>query len=101
MNAQAQQRGWDAIAVNPHDSVAVAMRALEPGTIAVRIGETVRPLALTEPVGIGHKIALQAIAEGDEIRKYGEVIGVASRPIAAGAHVHVHNVKSRRAQTKA
>src|SRR5205085_9589778 len=38
-----------------------------------------------------HKIALQAIAAGAEVTKYGSPIGTASREIAAGAHVHTHN----------
>jgi altronate dehydratase small subunit len=33
---------------------------------------------------------------GDSIIKYGEVIGVATREIAPGQHVHVHNLESRR-----
>jgi hypothetical protein len=101
MNASQQQRTWDAIAIHPDDSVAIAMRGLEPGQISVRVGQAVRPLTLLEAVGIGHKISLQAIAEGAEVRKYGEVIGVASRQIAPGAHVHIHNLRSRRAQANA
>jgi hypothetical protein len=100
MNAPANAQGWDAIAVHAEDDVAVAMRALQPGRIAVRIGQGVQALALTEPVGLGHKIALHAISEGAEIRKYGEIIGIAGKPIGAGAHVHVHNLKSRRARPK-
>jgi hypothetical protein len=93
------ERNWNAVAVHSADNVAVAMRSLKAGNIAVRIGQTVQPLTLTEPVGIGHKIALRAIAEGEEVKKYGEIIGVATKPITAGTHVHVHNIKSRRAQT--
>jgi altronate hydrolase len=40
----------------------------------------------------GHKVALRDIPAGDLVRKYGHVIGVAVRPIAAGDHVHVHNL---------
>jgi altronate hydrolase len=39
----------------------------------------------------GHKLATAAIAEGQPVRKFGQIIGFASAPIAAGAHVHVHN----------
>jgi len=38
------------------------------------------------------------IAEGSKITKYAETIGIASQPIAAGEHVHVHNVESVRAR---
>jgi len=45
-----------------------------------------------EPIPSGHKVALRAIAEGEVVRKYGQVIGLATQAIAAGAHVHVHNL---------
>ena len=45
-------------------------------------------------VPIGHKIARGDIKAGDKILKYGAPIGVATADIAAGAHVHVHNVRS-------
>jgi altronate dehydratase small subunit len=56
---------------------------------------TVR-LALQEDIPFGHKLALRSVAAGDRVVKYGEVIGVATRPIAAGDHVHVHNVDGLR-----
>ena len=42
----------------------------------------------------GHKYALRDIAEGENVIKYGMPIGHATRPIAKGEHVHVHNVKT-------
>ncbi|HIY52022.1 MAG TPA: nickel-dependent lactate racemase [Candidatus Olsenella avicola] len=44
----------------------------------------------------GHKIAIADIAAGQTIVKYGESIGVASREIAVGDYVHVHNLDSMR-----
>ncbi|WP_033923398.1 UxaA family hydrolase [Sphingomonas sp. 37zxx] len=38
-----------------------------------------------------HKVAVRAIAPGQAILKYGQPIGIATRDIAAGEHVHVHN----------
>lgn len=43
---------------------------------------------------IGHKVAARAIAAGEKIIKYGVPIGSATREIAAGEHVHTHNVQS-------
>jgi altronate dehydratase small subunit len=43
---------------------------------------------------IGHKLARRSIAAGEKIIKYGAPIGSAISGIAAGAHVHVHNVRS-------
>jgi len=40
----------------------------------------------------GHKVATQAIAPGENVVRYGQIIGVATAPIAAGAHVHSHNL---------
>ena len=45
-------------------------------------------------VPIGHKVARTDIRPGDKILKYGAPIGVATADIPAGAHVHVHNVRS-------
>jgi (2R)-sulfolactate sulfo-lyase subunit alpha len=47
-------------------------------------------------IPIGHKLAVKAIAKGDTIIKYGVDIGRAVADIAAGQHLHVHNVKTKR-----
>ena len=74
-----------AIRLHPEDGVAIARVTLLPGT-AVGEGATV-----IERVPAGHKVALRAYAPGEAIRKYGQIIGFATQPIAAGAHIHVHN----------
>ncbi|HEY9023102.1 MAG TPA: altronate dehydratase family protein [Burkholderiaceae bacterium] len=76
--------------LHPSDSVAVARLAIEPGT-AASLPDGSRVTA-REAIPAGHKIALKAVAPGDLVRKYGQVIGVATRPIATGEHVHVHNI---------
>ncbi|TBW39454.1 altronate dehydratase [Siculibacillus lacustris] len=43
----------------------------------------------------GHKIATAAIAAGEAVRKFGQIIGFASQPIAPGDWVHEHNVTMR------
>ena len=43
-------------------------------------------------VPAGHKIAATRIAEGEPVRKYNAVIGVASRDIEPGDYVHSHNI---------
>ncbi len=52
-----------------------------------------------EDIAFGHKLSLRRIRKGEEIIKYGEVIGVASRAIPAGEWVHTHNVDSARLKT--
>jgi altronate dehydratase len=90
-------RGWQALAVHPDDDVAVALADLPADALVdVRRGGAVERRHVAEAVPLGHKFALRAIARGSPVRKYGECIGVAARDIAAGAHVHVHNLSSRR-----
>jgi len=74
------------ILLDATDNVAVARRALEPGESAG--ADRPRP---RERVPFGHKMALRPIAAGDAVRKYGQVIGFATRDIAAGEHVHTQN----------
>ncbi len=49
-----------------------------------------------QKIPLGHKIALIDIAKGDEVVKYNETIGVATKPIKKGQHVHTHNLKTTR-----
>ena len=71
--------------VHPADNVGVALSPLEAGV-------SVEGVRLLEPVQQGHKFALHDIAEGSLVVKYGQPIGRAREAIAAGAHVHTHNV---------
>ncbi len=47
-------------------------------------------------IPLGHKIALKDFKVGDDVVKYGVVIGRVVQPIKTGDHVHVHNVKTKR-----
>ncbi|MDP3895830.1 MAG: UxaA family hydrolase [Mesorhizobium sp.] len=47
-------------------------------------------------IPIGHKVALKALSSGDTAIKYGEDIGRFVADIAAGDHVHTHNLKTKR-----
>jgi len=53
-------------------------------------------LTLREAVPLGHKVALVDLAPGDTVLKYGEDIGRIVAPVARGAHVHVHNLRTKR-----
>jgi (2R)-sulfolactate sulfo-lyase subunit alpha len=53
-------------------------------------------LKSTEDVPIGHKIALKDLKVGDTAIKYGEDIGKIVADIPQGAHVHIHNLKTKR-----
>ncbi|UQG59278.1 altronate dehydratase family protein [Marinobacter sp. M3C] len=69
------------------DSVAVARKALASGSRIENLA-----LDVVNDIPSGHKIARHAIAEGEAVIKYGQVIGIATQHIPAGAHVHTHNV---------
>ena len=75
--------------IHPDDSVAVALEPLEAGTDIPAFGLTLR-----DDVPQAHNLALKDSAAGDKVLKYGAVIGLAREPIAKGAHVHVHNLKT-------
>jgi len=57
--------------------------------------DTISVTAL-DAIPIGHKVALSDIAKGDTVLKYGHDIGEATADIAKGAHVHVHNLKTKK-----
>ena len=56
-------------------------------------GDTPTGFTASESIGLGHKVASRPIAVGEPIRKYGQVIGYSTEPIATGEWVHVHNVE--------
>jgi len=55
-------------------------------------------IVLRQDIRYAHKFARVFIAEGADVKKYGEVIGIATANIQPGEHVHVHNVVGKRAQ---
>lgn len=71
------------------DDVAVTTRELLPGDDVALDGT---PLRVDERMPQGHKIARHPLPAGAPVRKYGQVIGVTTAPVAAGAHVHAHNL---------
>ena len=76
------------IRINEIDNVAVAVDKIDQG---VQIDDLT---SLTE-IPMGHKVALKDIKEGEDIIKYAQVIGVASKDIRKGEHVHSHNMHTR------
>ena len=86
-----------AIVLNAKDNVATALADLAAGdTVAVEVDKKPVSIKLVNPIQFGHKFSLMDIKSGSSIMKYGEVIGEATKDIAMGEHVHVHNVASTR-----
>ncbi|MGN0972824.1 MAG: UxaA family hydrolase [Aristaeellaceae bacterium] len=72
------------------DNVATALTPLEPGPVTLR-GDAAEPVVqAVENIPVGHKIALRDIRSGENILKYGVVIGRATADIPAGSWVHLH-----------
>jgi altronate hydrolase len=75
------------IRLHPEDDVVIARTELPAGTLVQK--ENVRA-AVRIPAG--HKIAVRAVAQGQPVHRYNQIIGFATQPIAPGDHVHVHNI---------
>jgi altronate hydrolase len=73
------------IRLHPNDDVLIARSQLVGGT-------TVENVAVRGLIPPGHKVAMRAIAPGEPVRRYNQIIGFASQPIAPGEHVHTHNL---------
>jgi altronate dehydratase len=83
--------------IHPDDNVGVALCDLAP-QVRLSLVDLDGQLGIEsmEPIPFGHKVALRAIAQGEPVVKYGAPIGVAAADVAAGAHVHTHNLRSVR-----
>jgi len=73
------------IRLHDEDGVVIARRTLPPGTpVAPNVVARAR-------IPAGHKVAVTGHAPGQEIRRYGQIIGFATQPIAPGEWVHTQN----------
>lgn len=91
-------RKVDAFTIDAADTVAVALVDISAGAKAcARIGGSTREVRVRDAVPLGHKLAVAAMPRGSSVVKYGAVIASATRDIAIGEHVHVHNAASNRA----
>ena len=70
--------------LNPADNLVVAIDPILVGAVAEGITAVAR-------VPKGHKMATAAIAVGQPVKKFGQIIGFATAPIRPGEHIHTHN----------
>lgn len=88
---------YKTVMMKPHDKVAVALEAIPSGAaVTVTCEDHTIEITLHDSIEFGHKFAVVAIEQGEDILKYGEVIGVASQAIKPGEHVHIHNLEGKR-----
>src|SRR3954466_12187245 len=73
------------IRLHPDDGVLIARSSLPQGLVVADGVTTV------ERIPAGHKVATKPIAGGEPVRRYGQIIGFATIPIAPGQHVHTQN----------
>lgn len=87
----------NAIVMNNADNVATVTKNIHSGEeiFFQAAGGEVTVHAI-DAVRSGHKVAIKNIDKGGKIIKYGEVIGKATVPVAAGQHVHIHNLEGCR-----
>jgi len=78
---------YNLITLHKRDNVAVAPMSI-PSNKAINSNLTSK-----DPIPFGHKIALSKINKNDFIYKYGQIIGIASKDIIKGEHVHSHNLE--------
>jgi altronate dehydratase len=71
------------------DDVGVLKKTVKAGSKLVN-GSLTLTVASTIPAG--HKIALKSVADGEPVRKYGQIIGFAKGAIVPGEQVHSHNL---------
>jgi altronate hydrolase len=75
------------IRLHENDDVLIAAQQLLPGTATAHENLTIATL-----VPPGHKVAAHDIKAGEAVRRYNQIIGFATSDIAAGQHVHSHNL---------
>jgi altronate dehydratase small subunit len=88
---------YKTVMMNADDKVAVALEDIPAGAIVqVTYQGSSYKIDVRDTIEFGHKFAVMAIGQGEDILKYGEVIGAATRDIIPGEHVHIHNLEGKR-----
>jgi len=88
-----------AILMNNDDNVATAISDIPPDEevlVSSPDGETRYKIKAKNRIPCAHKLAVKTIESGNDVIKYGEVIGRAKQKIETGEHTHIHNVESKR-----
>jgi hypothetical protein len=81
------------IVLAANDNVGIALRGVGAGETAV--SDDGRRISCIEDIPQGHKLALEPIAAGQKLIRFGVAVGIAKSAIQPGALAHVHNVRSQ------
>jgi len=83
----------NAIVVHKKDDVAVATKAISKGEdMTYSLGGKEIAIKAADDIPVYHKIAIKSVKKGNNVLKYGEIIGYATADIETGNHVHTHNL---------
>ena len=77
--------------IHKDDNVLIVVNSVQRGDKDVSEGNEI---VFTQRIAIGHKVASRLIERREKIYKCGVPIGSAKEDITAGAHIHLHNLKS-------
>lgn len=89
--------GAKAVMMNSADNTATVVDLVEADSdVIMEICGKQLKVHVSEKIPFGHKFAVQDIPKGGLIIKYGEIIGIATKNIKVGQHVHIHNLESGR-----
>ncbi len=80
------------IIMNPEDNCATALEDISKDS-QLHIKKI--SVIANQNISLGHKIALTYIKKGDLVKKYGQVIGIATEDIKKGDWIHTHNLTSQ------
>ena len=83
-----------AVILSDKDNVATALVDLPVGDYMLGSGADEAAITIPEDIRAGFKLALSDIGKGEQIYKYGYLIGLATEDIEKGNCVHVHNLIS-------
>lgn len=87
------ERAPRALLLHPSDTVVIAAQGIKADTLLDDVAGLDAALRVGQDIPMAHKIARGPIAAGEKVLRYGQIIGYARQAIAAGDHIHTHNLE--------
>ena len=88
---QVEGKSRKLLRIHRDDNVLIVVAPIRTGDRDLVDGSEI---VFSQNIAIGHKVAARSIKGGEKVYKCGVPIGSAKEPIPAGAHIHLHNLKS-------